>query len=69
MSSDDFSMLSKYIQTKAKGSSVRFEQYRDNMLLVHINNDDGDRSTITFFSEDVSKFPEITRTRRLGEEL
>lgn len=71
MSAEDFKLLNKFIEKKAKGSSLKFDFNSgfDHKFLIQVETEAGETAIITFFSEEMSKFPEITKTKRLGDEL
>lgn len=71
MSAEDFKLLNKFIEKRAKGSPLKFDFTPgfDHKFLVQVETELGETAIITFFTEEMSKFPEITKTKRLGDEL
>jgi hypothetical protein len=69
MSAKDFEQLAKFIDKKAKGSTLTFKADTDHKLEVNVTLADGDNAVITFQAESLNAFPKITRQRNLGDEL
>ena len=71
MSAEDFKLLNKFIEKKAKGSPLKFDFSPgfEHRFVIQIETELGETAIITFFNEETSKFPEITKTKRLGDEL
>ena len=71
MTHDDFQLLNKFIEKKAKGSALKIEIEAgfEHRLKVQVEMETGETAVITFFDDQVNKFALITRTRNLGDEL
>lgn len=69
MAAKDFEQLAKFIDKKAKGSTLSFKADTDHKLEISLTLQDGDTAVITFQSESINAFPKITRQRNLGDEL
>lgn len=69
MSYDDFQLLSKYITSKCKGTSVKFEQHRDTQVLITVQTELGETSHIAIYDESTPRFAEVSKLVRLGDEV
>jgi len=69
MKHSDFDELTKYINLKAKGSSLEFKVSLEGNLEIKVIDMNGDQVIVTIFPEDMDYFPRINKTYRLQEEI
>lgn len=69
MSATDFQLLSKFVEKKAKGSDLRFNLERDQVLEVTLTLESNEEAKIKFFTEETQSFAKIVRSRNLGDEV
>lgn len=67
---DDFKLLSKYMETKAKGSDLDITITGNySRMDVKVTNDLSEEVTINIFPSEIQMYPKILRKRNLGDEL
>lgn len=70
MAAKDLQMLAKYLDKKADGAIITVSnRMHQDKLFINVLTSVGDDVTITIYSEESNRFPSITTTRRLGDEL
>ncbi len=69
ISASDFELLAKYIGKHCQGSSINILKNHDSRLYIRVTTQVGDSVDIIIYEEDVSKFPEVIKTVRLGNEI
>lgn len=69
MAAKDFQLISKYIDKHGDGSILTFCCLRDTHMEISLSTNLGEEVILRVKSEDLNSFVEITKTRRLGDEL
>lgn len=71
MSADNFQLLVSYVEKKAKGATMTFQEGMHGTMEIKLSNTLDEPVIITLYEENDkgTNFPKISVSRRLGDEI